>query len=196
MLICYCPVSWIMDNICLLRCHMGGECRRQGPGVHVVEILTDKLLVHASAIECDLGLWTKTHCRSKCNDFISCLDTIILRMVRSEERRLYPYWKIHSKLYTSKTGTCKAKKLVHHKHPINTYALYTGELAWGWQVCSCSSSSSLNIFNQYMRLCYSLFEAWQGLDCKRVGFFSNSVKKSVKRGIRVVRAQSARASHL
>ena len=25
--------------------------------------------------------------------------------------------------------TCKAKKLVHHKHPINTYALYTGELA-------------------------------------------------------------------
>ena len=167
MLICYCPVSWIMDNICLLRCHMGGECRRQGPGVHVVEILTDKLLVHASAIECDLGLWTKTHCRSKCNDFISCLDTIILRMVRSEERRLYPYWKIHSKLYTSKTGTRKAKKLVHHKHPITTYALYTGELARGWQVCSCSSSSSLKIFNQYMRLCYSPFEAWQGPSAHR-----------------------------
>ena len=34
----------------------GGECRRQGPSVHVVESLTDKLLVHASAIECDLGL--------------------------------------------------------------------------------------------------------------------------------------------
>ena len=167
MLICYCPVSWRMDNICLVRCHMGGECRRLGPSVHVVEILTDRLLVHASTIECDLGLWTKTHCRSKCNHFNSCLDTIILRMVRSEERRLYPYWKIHSKFYTSKTGTRKAKKLVHHKHPINTYALYTGELAWGWQVCSCSSSSSLKIFNQYMRLCYSPFEAWQGPSAHR-----------------------------
>ena len=109
---------------------MGGECRRQGPSVRVVEILTDKLLVQASAIECDLGLWTKTHYRSEFNDFISCLDTIILRMVRSEERRLYPYWKIHSKLYTSKTGTCKAKKQMYDKHPMNTYALYTGELAW------------------------------------------------------------------
>ena len=58
-------------------------------------------------------------------------------------------------------------------------------------MCSSSSSSSLNIFNQYMRLCYSFFEAWQGLDCKTVGFFSKSVKKSAKRGVRVVRARSA-----
>ena len=35
----------------------GGRVSETGPGsVHVVEILTDKLLVHASAIECDLGL--------------------------------------------------------------------------------------------------------------------------------------------
>ena len=33
------------------------------------------------------------------------------------------------------------------------------------------------------------------LDCKTVGFFSKSVKKSVKRGVRVLRARSARASH-
>ena len=33
------------------------------------------------------------------------------------------------------------------------------------------------------------------LDCKTVGFFSKSVKKSVKRGVRVLRAQSARALH-
>ena len=32
------------------------------------------------------------------------------------------------------------------------------------------------------------------LDCKTVGFFSKSVKKSVKRGVRVLRARSARAS--
>ena len=31
------------------------------------------------------------------------------------------------------------------------------------------------------------------LDCKTVGFFSKSVKKSVKRGVRVLRARSARA---
>ena len=61
-----------MNNICLLRWHMRAECRRLGPSVHVVESLTDKLLVHASAIECDLGLWTKTHSRSEFNDFISC----------------------------------------------------------------------------------------------------------------------------
>ena len=35
-----------------------------------------------------------------------------------------------------------------------------------------------------------------GLDCKTVRFFfSNSVKKSVKRGVRVLRAQSSRSSH-
>ena len=33
------------------------------------------------------------------------------------------------------------------------------------------------------------------LDCKTVGFFSKSVKKSVKRGVRVLRARSARAPH-
>ena len=33
------------------------------------------------------------------------------------------------------------------------------------------------------------------IDCKTVGFFSKSVKKSVKRGVRVLRARSARASH-
>ena len=33
------------------------------------------------------------------------------------------------------------------------------------------------------------------LDCKTVGFFSKSVKKSVKRGVRVLRARSTRASH-
>ena len=34
------------------------------------------------------------------------------------------------------------------------------------------------------------------LDCKTVGFFfSKSVKKSVKRGVRVLRARSAGASH-
>ena len=33
------------------------------------------------------------------------------------------------------------------------------------------------------------------VDCKTVGFFSKSVKKSVKRGVRVLRARSARASH-
>ena len=33
------------------------------------------------------------------------------------------------------------------------------------------------------------------LDCKTVGFFSKSVKKSVKRAVRVLRARSARASH-
>ena len=34
------------------------------------------------------------------------------------------------------------------------------------------------------------------VDCKTVGFFfSKSVKKSVKRGVRVLRARSARVSH-
>ena len=33
------------------------------------------------------------------------------------------------------------------------------------------------------------------LDCKTVGFLSKSVKKSVKRGVRVLRARSARASY-
>ena len=33
------------------------------------------------------------------------------------------------------------------------------------------------------------------LDCKTVGFFSKSVKKSVKCGVRVLRARSAQASH-
>ena len=33
-----------------------------GPSVYVVEILIDKLLVHVSAIKCDLGLWTMWDC--------------------------------------------------------------------------------------------------------------------------------------
>ena len=33
------------------------------------------------------------------------------------------------------------------------------------------------------------------LDCKTVGFFLKISKKSVKRGVRVLRARSARASH-
>ena len=33
------------------------------------------------------------------------------------------------------------------------------------------------------------------LDCKTVGFFSKSVKKSVKRGVCVLRARNLRASH-
>ena len=33
------------------------------------------------------------------------------------------------------------------------------------------------------------------VDCKTVVFFSKSVKKSVKRGVRVLRARSARVSH-
>ena len=33
------------------------------------------------------------------------------------------------------------------------------------------------------------------VDCKTVGFFSKSVKKSVKRGVRVLCARSARVSH-
>ena len=33
------------------------------------------------------------------------------------------------------------------------------------------------------------------LDCKTVGFFSKSVRKSVKRGVRVLHARSARALH-
>ena len=33
------------------------------------------------------------------------------------------------------------------------------------------------------------------LDCKTVGFFSKSVKKSATRGVRALRARSARASH-
>ena len=33
------------------------------------------------------------------------------------------------------------------------------------------------------------------LDCKTVGFFSKSVTKSVKRGVRVLRARSAQAKH-
>ena len=40
-----------------------------------------------------------------------------------------------------------------------------------------------------------LSDARQPVDCKTVGFFSKSVKKSVKRGVRVLRARSARASH-
>ena len=35
--------------------------------------------------------------------------------------------------------------------------------------------------------------ACQEIDCKTVGFSSKSVKKSVKRGVIVVRARSARA---
>ena len=35
----------------------------------------------------------------------------------------------------------------------------------------------------------------QKIDCKTVGFFSKSVKKSVKSGVRVLRARSGRASH-
>ena len=39
-------------------------------------------------------------------------------------------------------------------------------------------------------------EYWGQVDCKTVGFFfSKSIKKSVKRGVRVLRARSARASH-
>ena len=39
-------------------------------------------------------------------------------------------------------------------------------------------------------------KGWQEEDCKTVGFFfSKSVKKSVKRGVRVLRARSSRASH-
>ena len=36
---------------------------------------------------------------------------------------------------------------------------------------------------------------WTWWDCKTVVFFSKSVKESVKRGVRVLRARSARASH-
>ena len=40
-------------------------------------------------------------------------------------------------------------------------------------------------------------ESGWGLDCKTVGFFfSKSVKKSVKHGVRVLRARRARTSHL
>ena len=37
--------------------------------------------------------------------------------------------------------------------------------------------------------------ALRTIDCKTVVFFSKSVKNSVKRGVRVLRARSARASH-
>ena len=43
-------------------------------------------------------------------------------------------------------------------------------------------------------LCELIGVRWE-LDCKTVGFFSKSIKKSVKRGVRVLRARSARASH-
>ena len=48
--------------------------------------------------------------------------------------------------------------------------------------------------NGFMRLCRGC-QARFVLDCKTVGFFSKSVKKSVKRGVRVLRARSARASY-
>ena len=38
-------------------------------------------------------------------------------------------------------------------------------------------------------------EAIYSIDCKKVGFFLKSVKKSVKRGVCVLRARSSRASH-
>ena len=39
------------------------------------------------------------------------------------------------------------------------------------------------------------WNAFSWLDCKTIVFFSKSVKKSVKRGVRVLRARSSRASH-
>ena len=54
-----------------------------------------------------------------------------------------------------------------------------------------SSTASLSL---YSASC--LFMPSPLLDCKTVGvFFSKSVKKSVKRGVRVLRGRSARASH-
>ena len=61
-------------------------------------------------------------------------------------------------------------------------------------MCSCSSSSSLNIFNQYMRLCYSFFEAWQGLDCKTVGFFLK-ISKEIGKAWRKSRTRAKREPH-
>ena len=45
------------------------------------------------------------------------------------------------------------------------------------------------VCNGFMRLCRGC-QARFVLDCKTVGFFSKSVKKSVKRGVRVLRARS------
>ena len=104
MLICYFPVSWRMDNICLLRCHMGGECRRQGPSVQVVEILTDKLLG-----TCERNrMWLRS-----------------LNQDSEGIQRLYQLLRYNHPEYGEERGkkavfvvkdTCKAKKLVHHKH--------------------------------------------------------------------------------
>ena len=60
-------------------------------------------------------------------------------------------------------------------------------------MCSCSSSSSLNIFNQYMRLFYSPFEARQRLDCKTVGFFLK-ISKEIGKAWRKSRTRAKRAS--
>ena len=49
--------------------------------------------------------------------------------------------------------------------------------------------------NLWMLLvCLQKKKTWESLDCKTVVFLSKSVKKSVKRAVRVLRARSARAS--
>ena len=63
-----------------------------------------------------------------------------------------------------------------------------------------ASGKYLNRFIFSLRLARTNMRASDGtqskLDCKTVGFFfTKSVKKSVKRGVRVLRARSARASH-
>ena len=73
--------------------------RRFRARVHVVEILTDKLLGTCEPNRMWLGSSNQDLEWIQRLYQLSKKDTIILRIVRSEERRLYSKWKIQSKQY-------------------------------------------------------------------------------------------------
>ena len=83
-------------------------------------------------------------------------------------------------------------------------------ILWGWRKSYTRSTDFIFVnidFRDTRRyplpgpanLIFSRFKedwnAFSWLDCKTVGFFSKSVKKLVKRGVRVLRARSSRTSH-